>query len=152
MTTRNLVIIIATCWTVPIICELGIYLAKSELSGAESIMLGSIYTVLFGVLPAILLLAAHFHILLIARKLSHEMKVILQQLRFNAAANSVKLMEGRNVGLKASTVRLVTVLIFIFVAFYGMFIHWEICFKFNLCDVSNYEIVAESLLLLANST
>ncbi|XP_022805637.1 somatostatin receptor type 5-like [Stylophora pistillata] len=150
--TRNVVIIIATCWTVAIICDLIIDLSKSVLSAAEKVILGSISIMLFRVLPTMFLCAAHFHILLIARKHSLEMKVLFKQVRFNVAANSVKVKEVRNAGLKASTVRLVTVLVFIFVAYYGIANHWEICDKFSLCDVSNHEKVAVTLLILANST
>ena len=65
------------------------------------------------------------------------MKVLLKQVRFNIAEHSVK-MQVRNAGLKASTVRLVTVLVIICIAFYGIDIHLSICFDFNLCDESYY--------------
>lgn len=115
-------------------------------------MFGSIHMVLFKVLPTILLFAAHFHILLIALKLSRDTKVLLKQVRFNVAANSVKIIGVRNVGLKSSTVRLVTLLIFIFMGFYGSDVHFSFCSNFNPSIVSCHELVAAALLLLANST
>ena len=80
------------------------------------------------------------------------MKTLLKQVKFNVATNSVNIMTVRNVGLKSPTVRLVTVLVIIFVAYYGLEIHASICFDFNFCDVSKHELVAAHLLLLANST
>ena len=153
--TRNVVIVIATCWTTPFlptIYKLITHPTRSAPSATETAIFVSIHTVLFELLPTIFLFAAHFHTLYIARKLSGEMKALLKQVRFNEAANSVKLMEVRNAGLKATTVRLVTVLIFIFVACRGIDIHWGICSLSNLCDVSTHEKVAYYLLLLANST
>ncbi|XP_022789748.1 D(2) dopamine receptor-like [Stylophora pistillata] len=90
LTKANVAIIIATCWTIPFllkICELIIYLARSELFAPRTAIFGCISIVLFGVLPTIVLLVAHFHILLIARKLSREMKVLFKQVRFNVTAN-----------------------------------------------------------------
>ena len=74
------------------------------------------------------------------------MKVLLKPVRFNIAEHSVK-VQVRNVGLKASTVRLVTVLVIICIAFYGIDIHLSICFYFNLCDESYYETVTAEMLL-----
>ena len=114
--------------------------------------LGSIYIFLFVVLPTVLLLTAHFHILLIARKLSLQMRTLMKQVRFNITANSLKIKEIRNVGIKASTVRLVTVLVAIFTACYGIRLHVSICYTFETCLVSEHTPVIGRLLLLANST
>lgn len=155
LTTTNIIIVIANCWGIPFLLAVyeGIsYLASVEESAEGTLIFVAIYTALFLVLPTILLLAAHLHILLIARKLSREMKVLLKQVRFNIAANSVRIMEVRNVGLKASTVWLVTALVVIFIACYGIEIHETICFLSNLCTVSDHELAAANLLQLANST
>ena len=155
LTTSRAVTVITICWAFPFllaIFRLMVYLGSGEDLIAETPVLAFIHIMLFLFLPTIFLFAAHLHILLIARKLSREMKVLLKQVRFNVAANSVKIMEVRNVGLKASTVRLVTVLVIICMAFYGIDIHLSICFYFNLCDESYYETVAAEMLLLTNST
>ena len=107
---------------------------------------------LFVLLSMIFLFVAHHHILLIACKLSREMKTLLKQVRFNVGANSVRIMEVTNVGLKTSTVRLVTILVIIFISCYGLGIHNIICVYFNLCVPSKHEILAFRLLNLANST
>lgn len=57
--------------------------------------------------------------MVIARKLSLEMKALLKQVKFNIAINSMQVTEVGNVGLKLSTVRLVTNLVIIFIAHYG---------------------------------
>ena len=80
------------------------------------------------------------------------MRVLFKQVRFNVEANSVKIMGVRNVGIKTSTVRLVTALVIIFIACYGLEIRASICTYFNLCNVSDHELAATNLLLLANST
>ena len=113
---------------------------------------GGIYIFLFVVLPTVLLLTAHFHILLIARKLSLQMRALMKQVRFNITANSLKIKEIRNVGLKASTVRLVSVLVAIFTACYGIRLHVSIFYTFETCLVSEHTPVIGRLLLLANST
>ena len=155
LTTSRAVTVITICWAFPFllaIFRLMVYLGSGEDLIAETPVFAFIHIMLFLFLPTIFLFAAHLHILLIARKLSREMKVLLKQVRFNVAANSVKIMEVRKVGLKASTVRLVTVLVIICMAFYGIDIHLSICFYFNLCDESYYETVAAEMLLLTNST
>ena len=155
LTSTRTIFIIATCWAIPffsLVFRFIVYLFGSQDFAAETAKFGVIFTVLFEVLPTILLFSAHFHILLIALKLSREMKTLLKQVKFNVATNSVDIMTVRNVGLKSPTVRLVTVLVITFVAYYGLEIHASICFGFNFCDVSKHELVAANLLLLANST
>ena len=99
-----------------------------------------------------LLLTAHFHILLIARKLSLQMRTLMKQVRFNITANSLKIKEIRNVGLKASTVRLVSVLVTIFTACCGIRLYVFLCSTFKICFVSKHTRVIYRLLLLVNST
>ena len=113
-----------------------------------------IYIFLFVVVPTVLLLTAHFHILLIARKLSLQTRTLMKQVRFNMTANSLKTKEirGKNVGLKASTVRLVSVLVAIFTACYGIRFYFLFCKTFKICSVSEPIRVMNKLLLLANST
>ena len=101
-------------------------------------------------LPTVLLLTAHIHILLIARKLSLQMK--MKQVRFNITANSLKIKEIRNVGLKASTVRLVSVLVAIFTACCGIRLYVLLCLFIKICFVSKHTGVIYRLLLLVNST
>ena len=79
------------------------------------------------------------------------MKALLTQVRFNVAANSVKLMKAARMGVKTSTVKWVTVLVFIFEAYCGTEIYITICHTFELCVVSIDVILAFNLLLLANS-
>ena len=86
-------------------------LAERRHSVVKTHIFDIIYILLFVVLPTVLLLTAHFHILLIARKLSLQMRALMKQVRFKITANSLKIKEIRNVGLKASTVRLVSVLV-----------------------------------------
>ena len=126
LTSTRTIFIIATCWAIPffsLVFRFIVYLFGSQDFAAETAKFGVIFTVLFEVLPTILLFSAHFHILLIALKLSREMKTLLKQVKFNVATNSVNIMTVRNVGLKSPTVRLVTVLVIIFVAYYGLEIH-----------------------------
>ena len=153
-TTRRTVIIIATSWGIPatnFIIQLIIGFSSSELSAQPRITITIIYALLFDVAPTILIIAAHLHILLIARKLSLQTKVLLNQVRFNAAENSVKVMKATRMGLKASSVRMVTALVVIFVTYSGIRIHLSICVVFKLCVVSIGEIVTIHLLLMANS-
>ena len=153
LTASRTVITIATCWAIPFlltIYRLIIYLTSRDHFFEEWPTFFLICTVLFKVLPTMLLLAAHLRIVLIARKLSHEMKTFLKQVRFNVAVNSVKI-RVRNVGLKASTVRLVSALVTIFIACYGIEIYIVICFYFKICEVSTPERIAFNLLVLANS-
>ena len=76
----------------------------------------------------------------------------MKQVRFNITANSLKIKEIRNVGLKASTVRLVSVLVAIFTTCYGIGFYVLLCYTFNICSVSEPIQVICRLLLLANST
>ena len=155
-TTRRTLFIIGICWGFPFlfpVLQLAMYLAgRVRHSFLKFPFLGGIYIFLFVVLPTVLLLTAYFHILLIARKLSLQMKALMKQVRFNITANSLKIKEIRNVGLKASTVRLVSVLVAIFTTCYGIGFYVVICNTLETCHVSEYIRVINRLLLLANST
>ena len=153
-TTRRTFIIIGTCWGFPFlltVLRLAIHLADGRHS-VKSRIVEVIYIFLFLVLPKVLLLTAHFHILLIARKLSLQMRTLMKQVRFNMTANSLKTKEIRNVGPKASTVRLVSVLVAIFITCYGIRFYVLLCYTFKICSVSEPIRVISRLLLLANST
>ena len=153
-TARRKFIIIGACWGFPFLFTVlrrAMYLADGRHS-VKTRIVEVIYIFLFVVVPTVLLLTAHFHILLIARKLSLQMKALMKQVRFNITANSLKIKEIRNVGIKASTVRLVTVLVTIFTACYGIRLHVLICYTFETCLVSEHTPVIARLLLLANST
>ena len=154
-TTRRTFIIIGTCWGFPslfTVLRLAMYLADGRHSVVKTHIVDVIYIFLFVVLPTVILLTAHFHILLIARKLSLQMRALMKQVRFNMTANSLKTKEIRNVGLKASTVRLVSVLVAIFTTCYGIGFYFLLCYTFNICSVSEPIQVISRLLLLANST
>ena len=147
-TIRRTFIIIGTCWGFPFLFTV----LKHAMYVVRSRIVEVIYIFLFVVLPTVLLLTAHFHILLIARKLSLQMKALMKQVRFNITANSLKIKEIRNVGLKASTVRLVSVLVAIFTTCYGIRFYVLLCYFFKICSVSEPIQVISRLLLLANST
>ena len=155
-TTRRTLFIIGICWGFPFlfpVLQCAMYLAGGvRHSFLKFPFLGGIYIFLFVVLPTVLLLTAHFHILLIARKLSLQMRALMKQVRFNITANSLKIKEIRNVGLKASTVRLVSVLVAIFTTCYGIGFYVLLCYTFNICSVSEPIQVISRLLLLVNST
>ena len=154
-TTRRTFIIIGTCWGFPFLFTVlrrAMYLADGRHSVVKTRIVEVSYIFLFVVVPTVLLLTAHFHILLIARKLSLQMKALMKQVRFNITANSLKIKEIRNVGLKASTVRLVSVLVAIFTTCYGIGFYVVICNTLETCHVSEYIRVINRLLLLANST
>ena len=154
-TTRRTFIIIGTCWGFPFLFTVlrrAMYLADGRHSVVKTRIVDVIYILLFVLSPTVLLLTAHFHILLIARKLSLQMRALMKQVRFNITANSLKIKEIRNVGLKASTVRLVSVLVAIFTACYGIGFYVVICNTLETCHVSEYIRVINRLLLLANST
>ena len=154
MTTKRTAILMAASWGIPAILSVFrlIYdLYESKLSAGEERTIFIIYTVLLEVAPIVLLIAATLHILLIARKLSLQMKALLTQVRFNVAANSASVVKVPKMGFKASTVRLVTALVVIFVTCYGTEIYITICAMFELCVVSVGEQTAFSLLLMANS-
>ena len=153
-TTRRTFFIIGTCWGFPFLFTVlrrAMYLADGRHS-VKSHIVEVIYIFLFVVVPTVLLLTAHFHILLIARKLSLQMRTLMKQVRFNMTANSLKTKEIRNVGLKASTVRLVSVLVAIFTTCYGIGFYVLLCYTFKICSVSEPIQVINMLLLLANST
>ena len=155
-TIRRTFFITGACWGFPFlfpVLQLAMYLAGGvRHSVLKFPLLGVIYIFLFVVLPTVLLLTAHFHILLIARKLSLQMRALMKQVRFNITANSLKIKEIRNVGLKASTVRLITVLVAIFTTCYGIRFYVLLCYNFKICSVSEPIRVIIRLLLLANST
>ena len=153
-TTRRTFIIIGICWGFPFLFTVlrhAMYLADGRHS-VKSRIVEVIHIFLFVLLPTVLLLTAHFHILLIARKLSLQMRTLMKQVRFNMTANSLKTKEIRNVGLKASTVRLVSVLVAIFTTCYGIGSYVLLCYTFKICSVSEPIQVINMLLLLANST
>ena len=154
-TTRRTFIIIGTCWGFPFLFTVlrhAMHLAAGRHSVVKTSIVEVIYIFLFLVVPTVLLLTAHFHILLIARKLSLQMRALMKQVRFNITANSLKIKEIRNVGLKASTVRLVSVLVAIFTTCYGIRFYVLLCYTFKICPVSEPIRVINRLLLLANST
>ena len=154
-TTRRTFLIIGACWGFPFLLTVlkhALRLAERRHSVVKTHIFDIIYIFLFVVVPTVLLLTAHFHILLIARKLSLQMRALMKQVRFNITANSLKIKEIRNVGLKASTVRLVSVLVAIFTTCYGIGFYVVICNTLETCHVSEYIRVINRLLLLANST
>ena len=154
-TVRRTFLIIGACWGFPFLFDVLKYAlrpAERRHSVVKTHIFDTIYILLFVVLPTVLLLTAHFHILLIARKLSLQMRTLMKQVRFNMTANSLKTTEIRNVGLKASTVRLVSVLVAIFTTCYGIGFYILLCYTFNICSVSEPIQVINRLLLLANST
>ena len=154
-TARRTFLIIGACWGFPFLFTVlkhALHLAGRRHSVVKTHIFDIIYILLFVVLPTVLLLTAHIHILLIARKLSLQMRALMKQVRFNITANSLKIKEIRNVGLKASTVRLVSVLVAIFTACYGIGFYVVICNTLETCHVSEYIRVINRLLLLANST
>ena len=153
-TARRTFIIIGACWGFPFLFTVlrrAMYLADGRHS-VKTRIVEVIYIFLFVVVPTVLLLTAHFHILLIARKLSLQMRTLMKQVRFNMTANSLKTKEIRNAGLKASTVRLVSVLVAIFTACYGIGFYVLLCYTFNICSVSEPIRVIDRLFVLANST
>ena len=154
-TVRRTFLIIGACWGFPFlftVLKYALHLAKRRHSVVKIHIFDIIYILLFVVLPTVLLLTAHFHILLIARKLSLQMRALMKQVRFNITANSLKIKEIRNVGLKASTVRLVSVLVAIFTACCGIRLYVLLCLFFKICFVSKHTGVIYRLLLLVNST
>ena len=153
-TTRRTFIIIGTCWGFPFLLTVlrrAMHLADGRHS-VKSRIVEVIYILLFVVLPTVLLLTAHFHILLIARKLSLQMRTLMKQVRFNMTANSLKIKEIRNVGVKVSTVRLVSVLVAIFIAYCGIRLYVLLYYTFKIFFVSKHTLVIYRLLLLVNST
>ena len=154
-TVRRTFLIIGACWGFPILFTVlkhALRLAECRHSFVKTHIFDIIHILLFVVLPTVLLLTAHFHILLIARKLSLQMRALMKQVRFNITANSLKIKEIRNVGVKASTVRLVSVLVAIFTACYGIRLYVLLCLDFKICFVSKHTRVIYRLLLLVNST
>ena len=78
------------------------------------------------------------------------MKTLLNQVRFNVAENLAKVTKATRIGLKASTVRVVTALVVIFVTTYGLSIRVGICSMTKLCVPSEVEKMAANLFVLAN--
>ena len=150
-TARRTFLIIGACWGFPFLIT-AMNLAVRRNWGVKTLIFYIIYILLFVVLPTVLLLTAHFHILLIARKLSLQMRALMKQVRFNITANSLKIKEIRNVGLKASTVRLVSVLVTIFTACCGIGLYVFLCYTFKICFVSKHTLLIYRLLLLVNYT
>ena len=154
-TTRRTFIIIGTCWGFPFLFTVlrrAMYLADGRHSVVKTRIVEVIHIFLFVVVPTVLLLTAHFHILLIARKLSLQMRTLMKQVRFNMTANSLKIKEIRNVGVKVSTVRLVSVLVAIFIAYCGIRLYVLLYYTFKIFFVSKHTLVIYRLLLLVNST
>ena len=157
MTSTKTVAIIATSWGIPTI----LFLARraynthfTEISSRADHIIVIIYTLLFEIAPTIILIAATLHILVIARKISTQMSTLLTQVRYNRAANSAIAMNAPiRVGLKASTVKMVTAVVIVFVACYGTEIYVSFCGSpFYLCEVSTDTKTFISLLPMVNST
>ena len=154
-TVRRTFLIIGACWGFPFLFTVlkhALRLAERRHSVVKTHIFDIIYTLLFVVLPTVLLLTAHLHILLIACKLSLQMRTLMKQVRFNITANSLKIKEIGNVGLKVSTVRLVSVLVAIFIACCGIRLYVFLYFTFKIFFVSKHTLVRYRLLLLVNST
>lgn len=156
MTTTKTVAIIATSWGIPTILFFARWAYEihfTEISSRADHIIVIIYTLLFEIAPTIILIAATLHILVIARKLSIQMSTLLTQVRYNRAANSAVLVNAPiKVGLKASTVRMVTAVVTVFVACYGTEIYVSFCeTPFDLCVVSTDTQTLFSLLLMVNS-
>ena len=156
MTFTKTVAIIVASWGIPTISFLARWAYEihfTEIPSRADYIIVIIYTLLFEIAPTIIVIAATLHILLIARKLSIQMSTLLTQVRYNRAANSAIIVNAPiKVGLKASTVRMVTAVVTVFVACYGT----EICISFcdtpfNLCVVSTDTRTLCSLLLMVNS-
>ena len=154
-TVRRTFLIIGACWGFPFLFTVlkhALRLAERRHSVVKTHIFDIIYIFLFVVVPTVLLLTAHFHILLIARKLSPQMRTLMKQVRFNMTANSLKIKEIRNVGVKVSTVRLVSVLVAIFIAYCGIRLYVLLYYTFKIFFVSKHTLVIYRLLLLVNST
>ena len=154
-TVRRTFLIIGACWGFPFLFTVlkhALRLAERRHSVVKTHIFDIIYILLFVVLPTVLLLTAHIHILLIARKLSLQMRTLMKQVRFNMTANSLKIKEIRNVGVKVSTVRLVSVLVAIFIAYCGIRLYVLLYYTFKIFFVSKHTLVIYRLLLLVNST
>ena len=158
MTTTRTATLIATSWGIPTILFFARWAYENyegnDISPRLDRIIVTIYTVLFEIVPAILLIAATLHILLIARRLSVQMSTLLIQVRFNQAADSATIVRNIPIktGLKASTVRLVTAVVALFVTCYGTEIYVSFCqTPFDLCVVSTDTQTFFSLLLMVNS-
>ena len=156
MTSTKTVAIIAMSWGIPTVLFLARWVYEihfAEISSSTDHIIVIIYTLLFEIAPTIILIAATLHILVVARKLSIEMSTLLTQVRYNRAANSATIVNAPiKVGLKASTVRMVTAVVTVFVACYATEIYVSFCeTPFDLCEVSNDTQTLFSLLLMVNS-
>ena len=76
-TARRTFPIIGACWGFPFPLT-AMYLAGRRHSVVKTHIFDIIYILLFVVLPTVLLLTAHIHILLIARKLSLQMRTLMK--------------------------------------------------------------------------
>ena len=157
MTSAKTVALIATSWGIPTILFLARWAYEThftEISSRADHIIVIIYTLLFEIAPTIILIAATLHILVIARKISTQMSTLLTQVRYNRAANSAIAMNAPiRVGLKASTVKMVTAVVIVFVACYGTEIYVSFCGSpFYLCEVSTDTKTFISLLPMVNST
>ena len=156
MTSTKTVAIIATSWGMPTILFLARWAYQSyfpEISSRADHIIVIVYTLLFEIAPTIILIVATLHILVIARKISIQMSTLLTQVRYNRAANSAVAVNAPiKVGLKASSVRMVTAVVTVFVACYGTEIYVSFCeTSFDLCEVSTDTRTFISLLLMVNS-
>lgn len=156
MTSTKTVAIIATSWGIPSILFLVRWAYEThftEISSRADHIIVIVYTLLFEIAPTIILIVATLHILVIARKISIQMSTLLTQVRYNRAANSaITVNTPVKVGLKASTVRMVTAVVTVFVACYGTEIYVSFCeTPFDLCEVSTDTRTFISLLLMVNS-
>lgn len=156
MTPTKTVAIIATSWGIPTVLFLARWAYEihiTEISSGTDDIIVIIYTLLIEIAPTITLIAATLHILVIARKLSIQMSTLLTQVQYNRAVNSATIVNAPiKVGLKASTVRMVTAVVTVFVACYATEIYVSFCeTPFDLCEVSTDTKTLFSLLLMVNS-
>ena len=151
MTARRVFVLIAFSWMIPVLLfafRLVYYFYYDKLSyGAEKTIL-TLYTVLFELIPTIGVIAATLHIFLIARRLSLQTSKMLAQFRFNQPKVALNVQKRC---LKASTVKVLSVIVAIFVACYGTESYISICETFELCAVSEELRVTFSFLFIANS-
>ena len=153
MTKRNIVAMVAASWGIPTFLFAGRWVQSKyyhKLSVRGELILTICYTIMFEVIPTIILVTATSHILLISRRISVEMTKLLNQVRFNQSSSSVE-MRAPKVGVRKSTVWLVIVVVAIFETCYGTEIYITICQTFQLCEVAVDTQSAFSVLLLANS-
>lgn len=156
MTTAKTITIIVASWGVPSVLIFGRWayeLYYNEISAQAEFVIITMYTLLFEIVPTIILIVATSHILFIARRVSKQMSVLLTQVRFNVAANSARILNAPvKIGLKSSTVKLVVAVVAIFVVCYGTEIYVTFCqAPYNLCAVPDDVQTFFSLLIMVNS-